>query len=183
MNIKLSSIDLMQRPNKREKLIFVMTVVIFLFGFFKACWIPSRTAMSEIERQIQYMQDQAASLSQDSSVVHMANLPPDLTGNEMTLVGSVEDVGNVAQNLTKPILLKGLRVVESRFPEVERDAPLLRQPVILRLEGSFQKVSRYLRAVEMFSPPLIIDSMSLEAIPEKLDLVRVFMQGSVYGKN
>lgn len=182
MNIKLSSIDLRQRPNQREKLIFVMTLVIFTFGFFKACWVPSRTAIGEVERQIQHMQEQLVSLSQDSTVVQMANLPPGLTRSEMSLVGSVEDVRSVAENLTKPLLLKGLRVVESRFSEIEKDGSLVRQPVILRLEGSFQKVGNYLHAVEILNPPLVIDSVDLETIPEKVDQVKVFIQGSVYGK-
>jgi hypothetical protein len=172
----------MQRPNQREKLIFLMTLVIFTFGFFKACWIPSRMAIDEIDRQIQYMQEQVVTMSQDSTVVQIANLPPDLTRVEMSLVGSLEDVRSVAENLTSPLLLKGLRVVESRFSEIEKDGSLVRQPVILRLEGGFQKAGSYLHAVEMLNPPLIVDSISLEAVPEKVDQVKVFIQGSVYGR-
>lgn len=182
MNIKLSSIDLSQRPNQREKLIFAATLVIFTFGFFKACWVPSRTAIREVERQIQYMEDQVVSLRQDSTATQMASLPPDLTRGEMSLVGRIEDVRFVAENLTKPLLLKGLRVVESKFSEIEKDGSLVRQPVILRLEGSFQKVGSYLHAVEILSPPLVIDRLDLEATPEKVDQVKVFIQGSVYGK-
>lgn len=178
--MKLSSIDLSQRPNRREKLIFFISLVIFVAGFFKTCWTPSRSSIAELEEQIVYMENQKVQLSQDG-VVNADTPSSSISHDTLKFASSMDDFNQFTKLASQPLLLKGVELKESHFSDIEVEGKIHRQEIKFTLKGSFRAVGNYINEIEKLTPPFVIESFSLQGGDNKLGKVTIDLVGSVYG--
>lgn len=178
------AIDLQQKPNQREKIIFAVALVIFFGSFIKSCWIPSRRAISDTQNQLYLMEEEKGKLEKLSQLKvvlketkgRKISLP---MGEQTTLVGSLREVEEALGTLSAPQILKGVRLLKSRFSKEERQGGWVRRRVELELVGSFQGLGRYLNTLESWPAPLWIESFSMKTSGDKLSAT---VTGSFYGK-
>ena len=186
IKFKWSAVDLRQKPNQREKIIFAAALLIFSFGFLKSCWAPSRQSIAAVKDQLKNMETQKEELAK------MTNLPealqktnaaaPNLLQKSPSGVGSMKDVENALHSLSQPMMLKGVELTGIKFTDLVREGPLARQKVELELAGSFTNVGRYVDSIESLATPFIIEEFSMMVKDEKSSRVATEIKGSFYGK-
>lgn len=177
------AIDLNQKPNQRERIIFALALLFFLVTFVRSCWVPSHRAISEVKNQLRLMEAERGTLAQVSQLKTVIkktkgeDIPLPLT-KPMAFVGSVKEMEATLGRLSEPRILKGVRLLKSRFAEMEREGNLLRRRIELELVGGFQGLGRYLNALESMPAPLWIEAFSIKTGGDKLSAK---VRGSVYG--
>jgi len=181
---KLPEVDWTQKPNRREKIIFAVALLIFFSAFVKSCWIPSHSAIGIIQEQMASLEVQKNALAQ------AANLKPLVTassGKEFDileekkghLMGSLKDMEQILKQLSDSTLLRGLVIKKSTFSEIEREGEMAKRGVELEVEGSLSSIGHYIEALESLPAPLLIESFSI--IPSD-DRLLAQIKGNIYGK-
>lgn len=178
IKIDWKAIDLNQKPNQRERIIFALSLLIFFGVFVRSCWLPSRKVISEVKTQLSLIEKEKRMRAELKGVLLPLARPSSLVPLPSGLVGSVKEMEAALGRLSEPQVLKGVRILKSRFSEVEREGNLVRRGVELELLGSFQGLGRYLHTLESMKAPLWIEAFSIKAGSDKLSAE---VRGSVYG--
>lgn len=181
MPLGLQTVDWQQKPNARERIMFFAAMAVFLLGFLKACWFPSRSAISELREEIEKLGQEkkvAAQLIPAGSTPGAAVVPQ---GDALTGAGSIQDVQSAIENIAQPLLLKGVKLMGVKSADLEREGNMVRQKVDLQLAGSFYSVAEYLEAVETLPAPLVIEDFSITLNDDKSGRVNATIKGSFYG--
>ncbi len=156
------AIDLGQKPNKRERLIFGLALAVFFIGFVKSCWMPSRRAVSEVKNQIRVMEEEA--MPPPSPRLRQTGVAPRSTQH----AGSLKEMEAALERLSQPQVLKGVLLLKSRFSEEERQGGWIRRRAELELLGTFQAVGRYISDLESFTSPFWIETFSMKTSDGKV---------------
>lgn len=181
MALEMLSIDWRQKPNARERIMFLVAMALGLLGFFRACWAPGHETMSEIQDQMNKVkQEQKVAAQLGSAKVSSPETPASKVG-ALSGAGSIQDVQQAIDDIAQPLLLKGVQLVEVNATELERESNVVRQKVTLKLVGSFYAVAEYLEAVENMPAPLIIEDFSITSNDDKSGKVTTIIKGNFYG--
>lgn len=183
MALEILTVDWRQKPNMRERIMFLTVLVVGCLGFFRACWAPSHAAMVELHAEIE-------KINQEKKVAAKllpANIPPSKamtptrTAGTLDGAGSIRDVQQAIDTVAQPLLLKGVQLAEIKVAELEREGNVVRQKLEMKLLGSFYAVAEYLEAIENLSAPLIIEDFSIDSNDDKSGKVKTMVKGSFYG--
>jgi Tfp pilus assembly protein PilO len=176
----LQSIDWQQKPNSRERVIFFAALFVFFLGFMKACWLPSREAISELKGELQKAEQELGTVrhlqASPEAGSSQAPQPASLSG-----VGSLKDVRSAITTISQPFLLRGVKMTGVQASDLEHEGSLVSQKVELNLSGSFYSMAEYLEAIESLSAPIIIEDFSLTLNDVKLGRVSAIVKGRFYG--
>lgn len=176
----LQSVDWQQKPNPRERIMFMAALVVFFLGFMKACWFPSRSAISDIKQEIQKVeQEQSTAIALQQTPSEAAPQAP--TAAPQSGVGSVKDVRGAIATISQPLLLRGVKLLDVKAGDLEHEGRLVSQKVELKLSGSFYAVAEYLEALEALPAALVIEDFSLALNDAKSAKVFADIKGRFYG--
>lgn len=182
MALNIESFDWRQKPNSRERIMFIVAMVGCCLAFFRACWSPSRESMMEIRGRIDKVkQEQKVAAQLGVSKAPKAATTAPVKVGVLTNVGTIKDVQEALDAIAQPLLLKGVRLTDLRVSEMEREGKVVRQKVDVTLMGSFYAVAEYLEAAEKLSSPLMIEDFSIATNDDKSGRVTAIIKGSFYG--
>lgn len=163
-------IDFQARPNQRETILFGVALLIFFFGFIKACWVPSRHAITLVNEQLEELK------THSGTTAVLAGSP--MLGAGFT--GTANDLERLPERITSSLITQGIQLTGSRFSDLESSGGFMRQRVELSASGSFGALGRYLQALEEGRPPLVIDELSFTVTEG--GAMALALKGSVYGQ-
>lgn len=182
MPFGIESVDWRQKPNARERTIFLAAMAVFFLGFLKACWFPSRLAISEIKDEIaKAEQEKKVALQMQAAPQQAATPGAPQVSRPLVGVGSIQDVQSAIQKIAQPLLLKGVTLLGVQTSELEREGNMVRQKVELLLSGNFYAVGEYLEAIETLPAAFVIDDFSISLNDDKSGKVMATVKGSFYG--
>ncbi len=190
MNLHLSNVDWQQLPNKREKLIFVLAIVIFLFVFIKSCWVPSGDAISLVKKELEASGGERRSI--ESGVKNKDGKPGAGSGWQGTMkqrfyyTGLAKKMADdpdliMMNEFSNPALSQGVKIAKIDMPDSKVEAGITKQPWTIELKGSFISVGEYLDRLESLPILLIIDSMDIQTTGDAFGGVKAGVSGNVYG--
>lgn len=177
------SIDWHQHPNARERIMFMAAMAVFLLGFLKACWFPSRSAIAELHGQLEKVSQEkhvAAQLAPPSGTPPPAGVSPPPSAR-MGGAGRIQDVQSALERLSQPLLLKGVNLMSLKSSDLEREGTTVRKKVELQLSGNFYSVAEYLESLESLPAPLVIEDFAIALNDDKSGRVTALVKGSFYG--
>lgn len=182
MPLGLQSVDWQQKPNARERIMFFATLAVFFLGFLKACWFPSRSAITDVRAEIEKIgQEKKVSAQLRPAVSATGNVPAISKTEVLNGVGSIKEVQSAIEKIAQPLLLKGITLRGVKAAEVERDGSMVRQKVEIQLAGSFYSLGEYLEAIETLPSAFVIDDFSIALNDDKSGKVSAVIKGSFYG--
>lgn len=158
---------------------FFAAMGVFLLGFLKACWFPSREAISLIHEELDKVtqeQKLSAQLQPTHGETSVVVKPVTMLG-----AGSISDVQSAIEKLSQPLLLKGVNLSSMKASDLEREGNMVREKVELQLTGNFYSVAEYLEALETLPAPLVIEDFAIALNDDKSGKVLATIKGSFYG--
>lgn len=181
---KLPEINWTQKPNRREKAVFALALLIFFGVFLRSCWVPSRRAIRTIQEQMAPLESEQAVLAKAANLKPLVTAQTgevfDILGEDKGhFMGSLKNVEQILKQLSDSSLLRGLALKKSTFSEIEREGPLAKRGVELELVGSLSSLGRYIEALESLPAPLLIESFSIVPSDGRLSAQ---IKGNIYGK-
>jgi len=179
----LSSIQekLHQKPNSRERIIFFVSLVAFVFGFFKACVVESNTSVSALQEQL----DKAVAEQEQikaSSVPTPQGKQADAATAHVKWVGDKRAVNFASDALIRSARDSGIILLKVGLPEFKDKQNFQYKPVSLTLSGSLGDLGRYIENSEHLEVPLVIENLSLEHSTEFEDLLTLRIEGGFYAE-
>ncbi len=184
MPLGMQSVDWQQKPNARERVMFFATLAVFLLGFLKACWFPSRSAISDLHEEINKLhQEKKIAVQLRPAMPSDGTTPVSSKMASLVGVGSIQDVQMAIEKVAQPLLLKGVTLRGMKSADLERDGNMVRQKVELQLSGSFYSIGEYLEAIESLPSAFVIDDFSIALNDDKSGKVTAMIKGSFYGQD
>ena len=184
----LLSIDLRQKANKRETILFGIALIIFLLVFVKTCWIPSRTYMASAKKEFVSLEVQKSQLQKLSNSpeaiqkIQEKDVYSTLQGKKI-LLGTPQELQNSIEAISQFNLFRGVQLVSIKFSDLEKVKTLVRKKIEMTLSGKFHTIGQFLYTLESRTSPLIIEDFSMELNDVSLSQVNTEIKGSFYAKN
>ncbi len=185
MNIKsFAKIDLNQKPNRRERTIFILLLAALCLGFVRSCLLASHHAISSIRQQLESTSEErrqliAAPNTAEASPAMQSDLVEKATINSKRF-GSRQDVVDAVHFLTQPLQLRGVKIIKSKFADLREEGSLIYREADLTLSGSFAAIGAYIETLEALPAPLIIETLSINSDPSSR--ITAEIQGRFYGQ-
>src|SRR3989338_3369471 len=164
--------DWAQKPNPREKIIFALVLLVLVFNFFKAFWLPTRNTIKTLKTQIEAMEVEKEEMGRFTQVQTGIS-----TSKSSRTLPALEKIDDAVQHLSQPNLLRGLTLVDSKFTKPTTGGGIVQQQAELILRGSFQAVARYIEATESLSTPLFIETFSIGVTDDNFRGVLLTLKG------
>lgn len=183
MPLSLQNVDWNQRPNTRERTMFFAALAVFLLGFMKACWFPSRATISDIQEEMAKVEQEKKVALQMRAAPQQAGTSAVPAARSLAGVGSIQDVQLAIQKIAQPLLLKGVNLMGVKASDPEREGTMIRQKVELDLSGNFYAVGEYLEAIEALPAAFMIGDFSISLNDDKSGKVTANIKGSFYGQD
>lgn len=189
METSLSNINWHQRPNKREKIIFFITIFIFLFGFIKSCWQPSSGAIGTVKADIkttqterQTLQNLASNMSGDmESTINISKEEWELFDKMAKKIAAAPDA-ILMREFSSPAILRGVKLSEIKFDKKKDEGGIIKQKWSMTLIGSFLSIGSYVENIENLPILLIINNVNIHTLKEsKVGHVSATIEGVAYG--
>lgn len=149
-------------------LIFLMSVLVVGGGYFYFLKRKNHSIKLLAELDKTLIEIQAKPLPQKMMVTNQ---------NQNTLFS----LDFILDQLTKPINIKGLELIESGYKTEEIDTGIIEKKVKLTLKGSFSDIGFYIENIENFLVPFRIKHFSIESINDDTGLVLAKIEGSFFG--
>lgn len=189
----IAKVDLNQVPNKREKMIFFLAVVIFSFAFIKSCWSPSRAAITTIKSQLADSAAEKRDLkaildtgSQDASQSWKGNKEiVDLYTKWGTAVGVAPDA-EVMSQFSNPVFLKDVQLTNITFSDPDSKSDLKADGVVKRkfkatLYGDFMSIGNCLERIYNIPLLVVIENILISSTGDSAGHINADIEGVVYG--
>ncbi|PIR21193.1 MAG: hypothetical protein COV45_00165 [Deltaproteobacteria bacterium CG11_big_fil_rev_8_21_14_0_20_47_16] len=178
----LQSVDWQQKPNARERTMFFAAMIVFFLGFLKACWFPSRSALSDLKEELHKLeQEKSVSIHLQATPQAGATIPQIPQSGSTAGIGSLKDVQSAIGTISQPLLLRGVKIQEVKTTDLEHEGNIVSQNVELQLVGSFYSMAEYLESLESLPAPLVIEDFSLALNDDRSGKVLADIKGRFYG--
>ncbi len=177
MSLKLAKIDLKQKLNKRETIIFIATLLVSCLGFFKVFALPGQKAITDAKQQIQTLENERKQLAA-KSVGKTAPEP-----KKKQWLSSADAVEEALDALVRPTYMKGVKVISMQLAESKTEKAFTKRSAILTVSGNFTAVGRYLEDLENLPAPFVIETISMAVDGTKSSDVVTKIQGGFYESN
>ncbi|MFH1874378.1 MAG: type 4a pilus biogenesis protein PilO [Pseudomonadota bacterium] len=188
MNIFLSRSDLRGMPNAREKIIFLLTVIVCLFVFFKSCWYPSQRAISSVKSDIEVIKKEQTKVEKAQKEAKK-NVKQVWSGteeirekyNQYAKKVALEPDSFLMREFSNPVLLKDIRLVAVNFADNKNDGNIITQKFDLSLSGSFVSILDYLNRLDKLPLLLVLNEINIDSEENKQGRVTLEINGVAYG--
>lgn len=191
MSLYLAKVDLHQIPNKREKIIFFLTMFVFCFVFVKSCWAPSRKAMDTAKSELSGVMAEKEDLEQAIKRAPPGR-PTEIKGGAFEVpVKYTKWARRAADNpdsvmmleFSNPAVLRDVRMTGIEFADEKgkEEAGVISRRFAMKLSGPFTSVGGYLSRLEGLPILVIIDTIQLNADKTGSGRVDAVVSGVLYG--
>lgn len=194
MGLEGGKIEWSQEAPTREKLWFLLVLLLVAYVFATLLWVPQRGKNREIDKKIEVAQAHvdalekvlAARAAQDAApaaVVAPGSVEAD-PRFAVYLDGKIRDreevLGSVMQEISSPKVLKNVMLLDMVFGEDDKQNDYVRVPFSLSLEGEFGETLAYLERIEKRPLLVIYDGIALSAMAENPLKLTTRIQASLF---
>lgn len=181
MKLNITKIDLKQKLNSREMVIFMVTIFAVFLGIYKLWLGPNRQAIIDAKQQIQTMEAERSQLVLQLSLQKEKKLQ-EIKSKQW--VGSPTAINQSIDALVHPINLRGVKVLSMQLSESQKELDMfMKNSVTLTLSGNFPALGHYIEYLENLPVPLLIESISIATDGRELSGVIIKIQGGLYAFN
>ncbi|EKD50740.1 MAG: hypothetical protein ACD_62C00440G0002 [uncultured bacterium] len=186
MKVVLEKVSVFQKPQRREVIVFGITLLGFLFVFFKSCWFPSTDAIALVQKETQELlerQNQIAKTNQDTKRKTSEDLPANTAAAYTLWANQFVKSPDVLlmKEFSNPAIIKDLRIKNIEFADSKQDGDLTIQGFKLAVEGSFVSLRSYLNKLENLPIIFITRNITINVTNEDLGRINAELQGEAYG--
>ncbi|MBI2091582.1 MAG: hypothetical protein HYT75_01115 [Deltaproteobacteria bacterium] len=190
MNIHLSSVDWQQRPNRREKIIFACSVLIFFAVFLKSCWYPSNKAIGVAKSELKGIIEEKIALERNAGLLQDTDAKGKLwTGTPDERVAYIKMAQRVSESpnvvlmkeFSNPALLRDVKLSNIDFPDQKNESGMIKQQWKINVNGAFVSVGKYIERLEGLPMLLFIDNITFNSANDPFGRVNAEVEGTVYG--
>jgi hypothetical protein len=189
MALQITFVRWREVPNSRERLIFFAALLAFVLVFLRSCWFPSREALSEVQARLEgalkekeaFIQAQKQLGTQSQEVEPNAGSAVLASYEPWAHKIARNPSGWVMQEITNPLLTKGIQVTGIEFQDPVRQGRVTTQEFTVSLLGSFPFLGRYMERLDRLSAPLLIPRWEITSLEEGAAGVTLTLEGVVYG--
>lgn len=173
-----------EKPNSRERLIFLLALVAFVGMFFKACVMESHKSVGQLQEQIEKAMAEQESLKQQTALIGQAAAPnPNASPvDKIAWVGSRDAATKASDALVKSAHEYGVTLSKFSLPDYRDKQNLVFKPVSMTLFGSLGDLGRYLENTEHLEVPLVIENLALEQSADFSDFITLRIEGGFYAE-
>ncbi len=190
MNLHLSNVDWQQLPNRREKVIFALAMVIFMFVFIKSCWGPSGDAISLLKKEIKESGGERNSVEAviknkdgkpGAGSVWQGTMKQRLYYTELAKKMADDPDLIMMNEFSNPALARDVKITKIDMPDQKVESGVTKQAWTVYIRCSFISVGEYLSRLESLPMLLIIDNMDVQTTGDAFGGVKAEVKGEVYG--
>ncbi len=188
MALQVTSVNWREAPNRREKVIFFIALLVSVFVFLKSCWLPSREALSGVQINLEETLKKKEALA--FAQKQFGKPEKKQSASEKTALASYAEwahkiaqnpSGVVMQEMTNPRVARGGQVTRVEFQDEVHRGNFVSQGFTVSLFGSFPFVGRYLERLEELPIPWVIDHWEITSSIEGASGVKLTLEGVAYG--
>lgn len=168
-------IDLTKEPNKREKILIIVGIVIGIFAAVNWRILPVNNLISAEKNRLTELTREKSEIQEWLKNV---KAPKPI---EIPFIGLKSDVDKAVEIMLQPLDLRGITISSSKFGDVVHDFVYSRN-IEFNLSGRFNDILRYLKNLETLPAPLIIGQLSLTSPPTAHSPIILDIKGTLYGR-
>lgn len=191
MGLTFSKIDWGEEPSVREKIYFVIVLVMILFAMMRLFWQPgaerikkSKQEMRNISLQIDTLKkfieidkkiaERKPAVPQKMANEHIANALKKITDNPR------EVISGIIKEITSRKLMGNVTLNNLSFQTATARSGYTSVPVSLSAVGTFSSLQKYFSAMEKIDYLFTIDNVKLRLSTEHPGLIQADLDGSIY---
>lgn len=177
-------LNLRQKPNSRERIIFFMALVAFGFVFYRIGIMAPNAVISKLETELKTLETEKVQLIQKSATQLQGNLQPKAQAhsNAMNWIGKKQNLDRATDSLIQAAHDNRVPVIKFNFPESKEKGNLSFRPINVSLSGSLAELGGYLERAEHLPIPLVVDRLSLEPSVDFAGIVTLRIEGGFYAE-
>lgn len=194
MGLEGGKIEWSQEAPTREKLWFLLVLVLVVYVFATLLWFPQRAKGRGIDKKIEKAQAQVDALEKvlaAQAVQQAAPAAAPAPGSTEAdprfaayLDGKIRDreevLGSVMQEVGSPKVLKNVTLLDMVFGDDDKQTDYVRVPFSLSLEGEFGETLAYLERIEKKPLLVIYDGIAMSALAENPLKLTTRLQASLF---
>lgn len=176
MNLKeFFSINLNQVPSRREKLIFLVALLLFCFGFTKACIMTSQATLDEISEKRAELESERQAMLIPRPAVNSPKLTKEWHGRKSDLTEGIA-------NLLQPLGYSQIRLISSRFSPLQAEGSIHFRRVNLIFSGDLLADLEYLTYLENMRVPLVTGDITVKPSAIEENDIHIELTGGLFAK-
>jgi len=186
MKIAVSTkINLFQKPNSRERLIFFAAMLAMSAVFVRSCVLTSTKAVRTVQEEIQKADTERQQYMTAIQMAKAKKLAADVKAagmkkKKLPFVGPKGSLEEVVEVVAQPAHLHSVKLSRTQFSEVKDADALSRRDAAIGFAGTFISARNYLEYLESTSIPMVIERFSLEVEDEQPNQVNIDVQGGFH---
>ncbi len=175
LNLNLQSFNLKREPTGREKIIFIvvilMTFIFFLDSFSKPQSAKIHALKSEL-RTVELEADAVKKLIEATNIqINKANTDADKTQVlddyvkkvvDRKIVDVTEEVNSTADLMRSRVFAKKADILKVEIGDRSDDGGFIKVPIKVEMRGRYSAVKDYFQSLENIGRALIVDSFQVE---------------------
>lgn len=172
-----------QKLNSRERIMFLVMLLVGSGGFLKSCVMASNAVIKESEQKLSDLDAEKKRLEQIVTAAQSAEPTSPVASNSKNWTASSADLASAADAILQSFRLKNLRLSKSVISDVtanKDNSSLFQRDVTLQVDGTLSRVGAYLAYLENMPAPLVINQFSLQPTKDQPEMVRLDITGGVY---
>ncbi len=187
MDFYLSKVSLRENPNKREKMIFFVAMIIFSFVFLRSCWYPSFEAMTDVKKEYADSNETLKKLKGTSDSQGLAGMwsgDPVTADRYAGYAASALNVGadaSIMKQFSSQSFLKDVELKGISFSDGPKEDGIMTRGFKISLYGPFSSVGGCLNRIAQIPLIMTINSVTMANSPDEEGRVNMNMEGVVYG--
>jgi hypothetical protein len=191
MNLKfLNSVDWQQLPNKREKVIFSVALLVFLFVFVRSCWGPSINAIGQAKKELKTVRDERSAMEalvggQVSKTQKAFEWKGDIKKRAYydELAKKLADDPDIVlmNNFSNPATLRDVKITNIDMPDSKTDNGITKQAWTVSAAGSFIAIGEYISRLEAQPLLFVINGINIQSSGDAFGRVNADIKGESYG--
>lgn len=187
MTLGSLKLTLQQKPNSRERLIFLAAILVFIVVFFKACVTENKKVIDDLQGKVdtgiterKELDKQAALAKQIALGLASKSVKSDSA--RIQWIGKKGGANRAADDLVKGAQENNVYLVKYSLADAKDKQNYLFKAVNITVAGALADLGRFIESSERLSIPLVIDRLAFEQSPDSADYITLRLEGGFYAE-
>lgn len=175
MNFNLQSFNLKREPTAREKIIFVVVILVTFIFFLDSLWKPQSTKIHALKSELRTVELEANAVKQliDATAMQLNKAASESDKTpllddyvkkvvERKIVDVTEEVNSTADLMRSRAFAKKADISKVEIGDKVEEGGFIKVPITVEMKGRYTSVKDYFQALETIGRALVVDSFNME---------------------